>query len=419
MDVQQNSTRVFSILNDNDCPSFVIRQKQASRSPPPTKLPSFSAFSSRLERPSLSRQALYERNSSISSVGSPPLLRYDSSSSKSSSGSMDSTPSPITPAYSLSDATPLSYDALRPDLGAPYLQSPTTITPFMEQHMLMTPGTNVHLPAFEPKTMAMPSSTVAAYPPMPIQPEAHLPTPSLSNHASISSSASSAQSKTSPVNNNNNSAPPTAKKNKYPCPYASSHNCTATFTTSGHAARHGKKHTGEKGVHCPVCNKAFTRKDNMKQHERTHKNGGNKGSEDTRSKAAITKDAQKGKVHKKTDSETSIHTRKPSIIQSPLSEAPSLAPHTADTPINMTESAFYQDPSPPLMLAADATLVPESLIQNSMYPPLGDDTLLGGPQIMKADTLPPLPPTLVRGFSDLDTLAQAAESFDPYYQGQF
>ncbi|PGH15572.1 hypothetical protein AJ79_02354 [Helicocarpus griseus UAMH5409] len=61
------------------------------------------------------------------------------------------------------------------------------------------------------------------------------------------------------------------KKNKYPCPYAVSHSCTATFTTSGHAARHGKKHTGEKGVHCPICNKAFTRKDNMKQHRRTHR----------------------------------------------------------------------------------------------------------------------------------------------------
>ncbi|EEP78585.1 predicted protein [Uncinocarpus reesii 1704] len=62
-----------------------------------------------------------------------------------------------------------------------------------------------------------------------------------------------------------------SKKNKYPCPYATSHSCSATFTTSGHAARHGKTHTGEKSVHCPVCNKAFTRKDNMKQHQRTHR----------------------------------------------------------------------------------------------------------------------------------------------------
>ena len=62
------------------------------------------------------------------------------------------------------------------------------------------------------------------------------------------------------------------RKNKYPCPYASSHHCPATFTTSGHAARHGKRHTGEKSVLCPICNKAFTRKDNMKQHIRTHRN---------------------------------------------------------------------------------------------------------------------------------------------------
>jgi uncharacterized C2H2 Zn-finger protein len=50
-----------------------------------------------------------------------------------------------------------------------------------------------------------------------------------------------------------------------------SHGCSSTFTTSGHAARHGKKHTGEKSVLCPICNKAFTRKDNMKQHIRTHR----------------------------------------------------------------------------------------------------------------------------------------------------
>ena len=31
----------------------------------------------------------------------------------------------------------------------------------------------------------------------------------------------------------------------------------------------------------------------------------------------------------------------------------------------------------------------------------------------------PMPPLLMRGFSDLDTLAQAAESFDPYYQNGY
>ncbi|KAI9775626.1 MAG: hypothetical protein M1835_005748 [Candelina submexicana] len=65
---------------------------------------------------------------------------------------------------------------------------------------------------------------------------------------------------------------PKKKNNKFPCPEWRN-GCTDLFTTSGHAARHGKKHSGEKNVLCPVCNKAFTRKDNMKQHQRTHENG--------------------------------------------------------------------------------------------------------------------------------------------------
>lgn len=63
------------------------------------------------------------------------------------------------------------------------------------------------------------------------------------------------------------------KKNSYPCPLAKQLGCTDLFTTSGHAARHAKKHTGKKDALCPECNKAFTRKDNMEQHRRTHQNG--------------------------------------------------------------------------------------------------------------------------------------------------
>lgn len=64
------------------------------------------------------------------------------------------------------------------------------------------------------------------------------------------------------------------KKNQYPCPMAKQVGCTDFFTTSGHAARHAKKHTGKKDAFCPECNKAFTRKDNMEQHRRTHQNRG-------------------------------------------------------------------------------------------------------------------------------------------------
>lgn len=60
------------------------------------------------------------------------------------------------------------------------------------------------------------------------------------------------------------------KKSSYPCPVGKQYNCAEFFTTSGHAARHAKKHTGKKDAICPECNKAFTRKDNMEQHRRTH-----------------------------------------------------------------------------------------------------------------------------------------------------
>lgn len=59
---------------------------------------------------------------------------------------------------------------------------------------------------------------------------------------------------------------------RYPCRFRDSHHCQKTFTTSGHASRHSKIHTAEKGVSCswPGCHKKFTRSDNMKQHLETH-----------------------------------------------------------------------------------------------------------------------------------------------------
>lgn len=102
----------------------------------------------------------------------------------------------------------------------------------------------------------------------PYSPPAILP---LQNRLSYPAEPPSPQSSLGAASRDLPSASRSSRKNKYPCPYAASHGCTATFTTSGHAARHGKKHTGEKSVHCPICNKAFTRKDNMKQHIRTHR----------------------------------------------------------------------------------------------------------------------------------------------------
>ncbi|KAK2767772.1 hypothetical protein FQN54_003931 [Arachnomyces sp. PD_36] len=117
------------------------------------------------------------------------------------------------------------------------------------------------------------------------------------------------------------------KKHKYPCPFAATHACQATFTTSGHAARHGKKHTGEKSVHCPVCNKAFTRKDNMKQHRRTHRTpdsdemGGDADEEDRTRKAHRTQQPQtQSQSSSRSRSEVDDYSSATSGLNSPTDE---------------------------------------------------------------------------------------------------
>jgi uncharacterized Zn-finger protein len=60
-------------------------------------------------------------------------------------------------------------------------------------------------------------------------------------------------------------------RHQYICPYATSHACTTRFTTSSHAARHGRTHTGIRSFQCPACNRMFSRRDNMKSHYRTHR----------------------------------------------------------------------------------------------------------------------------------------------------
>ncbi|KAJ8608593.1 hypothetical protein MRB53_039560 [Persea americana] len=101
---------------------------------------------------------------------------------------------------------------------------------------------------------------------------------------------------TTTANNAKSAAP---KKNSYPCPMAKQFNCNDYFTTSGHAARHAKKHTGKKDAFCPECNKAFTRKDNMEQHRRTHQNGRGAGrSTDDKVKKSTKAPAKKATVLK-------------------------------------------------------------------------------------------------------------------------
>jgi hypothetical protein len=336
---------------------------------------------------------------------------------------MDSSPSPITPIYSFPDSNVTPYDNfIRQDVPS-YVPSPSTITPFMEQQMMLSPSLSEQMMHFQGKT-AIPPLPSSTYPLIPAMPGG-------SEMQPIPPSAASSASKVSGPNLNasapSSGAPPSSpppntasKKNKYPCPYAASYNCRATFTTSGHAARHGKKHTGEKGVHCPICHKAFTRKDNMKQHERTHKGSVSTSTSDDsvarKSKADITKEALKAK--KPTDSrQASGDTRRTSIVHSPLSEVASLPPSVLDTPLTTLAEPTLYDGSRNHMI-----MPPEQLISpmTNLYPPIGDDTILNTAAPAqenreKGIVMPARPPPFPRGYSDLDTLAQAAESFGPYY----
>lgn len=391
MDVVRPREPLISILNDNDSPSFAVRPKQLLK---------LDLRPSKQERPALYSLRNYSPSDFSTPVPStPPLLRLNSTSSKASSSTMDS-PSPETPVYTYDPQLVVPFDPILRQDASGYLPSPTSITPVMDAMMIAAP-TQEQMGPYQSKSM---NNVIATgYPGLPLSPldGQKPPIPS-------TSSKSNAQPH---ISNQRPNAP--LKKNKYPCPYAASHHCTAAFTTSGHAARHGKKHTGEKGVHCPVCNKAFTRKDNMKQHERTHKGSvSGSNSDDTnnnkRSKAAFMQDAARAN---QVTSELNQPSGNASLIHSPLSEISSLDPSVIGTPSLADDHSHFNHCS--------GVANPKPSRNISVYPPLGDEptfsTLshldrgagasLGNQQI-------PMP----RAYSDLDTLALAA-AYDPYSQG--
>jgi hypothetical protein len=144
------------------------------------------------------------------------------------------------------------------------------------------------------------------------------------------------------------SANPRSKKNSYPCPMAKQYNCNDYFTTSGHAARHAKKHTGKKDAFCPECNKAFTRKDNMEQHRRTHQSGRNapKGSESAAKK--IKQQAKRPKPAAIQSSMPPLSMMDPSLCASPTSPhfpmAPAVQPVDNFLP-EYPQRSMYPDPT--------------------------------------------------------------------------
>ncbi|GAM86088.1 hypothetical protein ANO11243_040980 [Dothideomycetidae sp. 11243] len=247
MDGRNSSGRTVSLLNDycDAAPPALLAPLAASRSSAaaPSKLPALVAITKALsESPS-------EASTPSLSPQTPPLIRSESSDSRAFAS-----PSPLTPQSS-------SFDGAQ-QLGASKQGQ--------SYYLYRQPWSKMDDPTLYP---ALPeAATMAGFtlPPMSTGPMPAIPGPQVR-----SSDSPVSDSRVSNVSNASASAAAqkqNAKKSQYPCPLAKQYKCNDFFTTSGHAARHAKKHTGRKDAICPECNKAFTRKDNMEQHRRTHQN---------------------------------------------------------------------------------------------------------------------------------------------------
>ena len=267
MEVINASGRKVSLLNDKPSPTYFSY-------PRPTNSHSRkSSYSTQLSRddsdsPQNSRLA----SPALSPKSAPQLFRYDSSSSQ---GTLQ-TPSPMTPNYAFEPTEQTKSIAPRDPYyrsNGPYYAPMSHVQEFASQPYYSLPlrqhndlPTDDMYPSLGEPSIQTQFSYADAIIAAPTSPPLNLPPP-------ISAAAPRAAQVTPSENSNSNGNNKSAIKKKYPCPHAKAYSCPDMFTTSGHAARHGKKHTGEKNILCPTCNKAFTRKDNMKQHERTHKPG--------------------------------------------------------------------------------------------------------------------------------------------------
>jgi len=155
-----------------------------------------------------------------------------------------------------------------------------------------------------------------------------------------------------------------SRKNHYPCPLARQYSCQDYFTTSGHAARHAKKHTGRKDALCPECNKAFTRKDNMEQHRRTHQTG-RKASKDS---AEFSSSSKRAKSISKSAKPLAIQASPQAESATPLSPARSYSSY-ADSTIGLAPQPY------PNIAGQNGYAYPNSTAYYDTTPLTGLDTL--------------------------------------------
>lgn len=288
MDGKNSSGRRISLLNDSAEPQL------------PARIPSLP--------PSLRSRTSSYTSSPIGSPATPQLVR---SNSTDSAGTMQ-TPSPITPEF--------NFDGLpHQSLNSPVF---TQNSFFPAQKDLVSA-----YPPLSQNTGPLPYPNNALQqgyfrPPPPPPPESH---------------------------NGAASANPRSKKNSYPCPVAKQYNCGDHFTTSGHAARHAKKHTGKKDAFCPECNKAFTRKDNMEQHRRTHQSGRNaagKGTDNNIKKAkAQAKRPKPAPLQSNLPSLSGLSMMDPALPISPSQSFMAPAVQPTDSFADYPQRSPYPDPS--------------------------------------------------------------------------
>ncbi|QDS74607.1 hypothetical protein FKW77_008565 [Venturia effusa] len=249
MDGRNSFGRRISLLNEaSEVESSNLKQLKSGRPEDSRHLATSSLLAGR-------PLAFHTRHQSYasspnSSPPTPELVRSDSSDSS----NMNGTPSPTTPNAqydfgSLVDSTKQG-DALFAHNAF-----------FSPQQPQQDPSNYPPIPQHAAQFTYPAPPSIAPQPALYQQPAPPQPPSDHDSHSRPPPSSTAASTKGG------------SKKNSYPCPLAKQYGCTDYFTTSGHAARHAKKHTGKKDAFCPECNKAFTRKDNMEQHRRTHQNG--------------------------------------------------------------------------------------------------------------------------------------------------
>jgi hypothetical protein len=305
MNILDSQGRRISLLNDDN------RQTTTKTS-----------VYSRTLAPELNRAQFSRSQASISPAltssnpSTPSLQRCDSQDSS----NFGRTPSPITPHQLGMEKLTLhnhSAGGYRPPptaYGEPELYG--SMTPYMQM-------------PYDPIRTSRTSNEMQRPAPYPLQVQTTTTTPSPQQ-----------QSTSQPYRSRR--APVKSQKNTHPCPLASQYGCERYFTTSGHAARHAKIHSGEKLVQCPECPKTFARKDNMDQHRKTHQRASKQQIPTIQSTQASTSSARKQEL--KDDSKLrkarKMHIR---ATQSPERMGNSTSDDSNSPSVQSPDSAIFPD----------------------------------------------------------------------------